>query len=712
MILGGCGKEEHNPVVENYPSSGIEVVLGSTIASRVQNNVWESGDHMGVFMFRTGESLSDASLINGTGNAKYTAEGGSSSFSPATENDRMFYPKGIAVDFIAYYPYTGISNYRIATDLTRQQNPSAIDLLYSDNLKGISATKEAQTLVFRHVFSRLAFVVEAGEGVDATELQNISILIRNIPVYASFDVSAGTLNPDASETKDVTAMADGTEASAIVYPGESAGRTVSVITPAREYTFSIATDSPNWETGYQYKYTLNLSHSVNTPTLKAEITPWKEVEGGGLDGSDEEVQVTPWDGQSSDTNWYEASDTEFQISTAAELNGLSELVRSGIDFTGKTVRLASRVNLNNHPFPSIGFDDTHAFAGTFDGGRHLISGFVPTLNAEERVAALFGFNKGTVRNVQVSGNAELDDDSHAIVIAGGIVAENRGTIEGCRNYLDMNVSSTRNATTSTSVYVGGIAGANLGTISQSQNYGEIEAAQSGAGTGKCLIFIGGISGTLQNGTVSGCENTQSVKATGYTVYAGGISGRTVTGKDAGSIASQIENCNNYGDITINGASKEGYAGGLMGNAYSVSNLRECMNEGAITVKTNTASALIAGGGIIGLAQSSQLSTSQNRGSVTATNTAEASKATAGGIVGKAESTVTIHTCTNSPEASAESGGVTGGIVGTAVTSTEDGKTAMVYGCCQNQGFPAKWIGSAPGTNHKAGVNMESHEDNE
>jgi len=47
---------------------------------------------------------------------------------------------------------------------------------------------------------------------------------------------------------------------------------------------------------------------------------------------------TIWDG-TADTDWYSEDETKFTISTAEQLGGLADLVNTGNDFFGKTVKL-------------------------------------------------------------------------------------------------------------------------------------------------------------------------------------------------------------------------------------------------------------------------------------------------------------------------------------------------------------------------------------
>ena len=95
-----------------------------------------------------------------------------------------------------------------------------------------------------------------------------------------------------------------------------------------------------------------------------------------------QTNTSKWDG-TSDTSWYNKTDTEFTLTTAAQLAGFRDLVDGGNTFAGKTVNLGSDIDLTGIPFDPIGFgyyddDDSdgttnyRVFMGTFDGAGHTI----------------------------------------------------------------------------------------------------------------------------------------------------------------------------------------------------------------------------------------------------------------------------------------------------------------------------------------------------
>jgi uncharacterized repeat protein (TIGR02543 family) len=233
------------------------------------------------------------------------------------------------------------------------------------------------------------------------------------------------------------------------------------------------------------------------------------------------------DASNYDTSWYNTTDTDFTVSTAAQLAGLAVLVNGGNDFKGKTVTLTADADLTDHNWTPIGdrrpiSNNVYAeFAGVFNGGGHSIGNM--TVNINNNYGGLFGVLTGTVKNVSVSGSG-----NKAQYRNGGIVGENHGTIENCTN------ASTVAGDDGT----GGIAGSNSGAITNCSNTGSVTAE----------IDTGGIAGS-NSGTITNCSNTGSVTGSNNI---GGIAGLN----DKGTIA----NCSNAG--TVKG---DGHYGSIAGN---------------------------------------------------------------------------------------------------------------------------------------------------
>ncbi len=136
-----------------------------------------------------------------------------------------------------------------------------------------------------------------------------------------------------------------------------------------------------------------------------------------------------WDENTvADTSWYNAEKTEFILEDVADFLGFRDLVDGGNTFEGKTVTLATDIDLVKKPFDPIGFgyydnDDSddktnyRVFMGTFDGGNHTIynlyencweldpnPGVYDTYTYSTAGAGLFASVKdATIKNIAING---------------------------------------------------------------------------------------------------------------------------------------------------------------------------------------------------------------------------------------------------------------------------------------------------------------------
>lgn len=222
---------------------------------------------------------------------------------------------------------------------------------------------------------------------------------------------------------------------------------------------------------------------------------------------------------------------KFKISSADSLEALTTAVKENdgkgaYNLKGFTFYLANDIELSDTwtPISNVTYP-ADAFAGTFDGNGHTISG----LNGSN---GLFGFvNGATIKNLKVE-----------------------GTISG------------------TSANVGGIVGKTQGkvTITNCSFTGSVSTSKSGSSNA-----AGGIVGRVNAGTlkVENCANHATVTA--EKASAAGIIGY------GGSNKVTITNC--YNDGAISG---QWYPSGICAqNTKGTSKIQECFNSGSIR-KTN------------------------------------------------------------------------------------------------------------------------------
>lgn len=130
-----------------------------------------------------------------------------------------------------------------------------------------------------------------------------------------------------------------------------------------------------------------------------------------------------------DSSWYNETDTEFDIATAEELAGLSELVENGNDFMDKTINLVSDIDLDGYLWEPIGYDHTLPFSGTVQGNSHTLSNlWITGLNRS--FIGLFGQTVGgKFYNLKLD-TANIDDVG---TDSGSLIANmfTNGVMENC-----------------------------------------------------------------------------------------------------------------------------------------------------------------------------------------------------------------------------------------------------------------------------------------
>uniref|UniRef100_UPI003FEF4032 hypothetical protein n=1 Tax=Lachnospira sp. TaxID=2049031 RepID=UPI003FEF4032 len=243
----------------------------------------------------------------------------------------------------------------------------------------------------------------------------------------------------------------------------------------------------------------------------------------------------------------------------------------------KIVKLTADIDVSGSDFKGISY-----FAGTFDGGSHIISGFNVDYKGSD-----FGFfryiaESGFITNLNISGSINITGSQKNI---GGIAGVNKGVIN------ESSFSGKVNASTAT----GAIAGYN-------HENAKIVSCTSDADI-LATNQTGGIAG-VNDGLISSCTsksrvNTQELDTTldigGVDVGTLNLTQNVIDRNDMGGIAGEstgiISDCVNYGKI---GFAHTGYnVGGIAGKQSG--KVITCSNEGEIYGRKDV-------GGIVGQAE--------------------------------------------------------------------------------------------------------------
>ncbi len=146
-----------------------------------------------------------------------------------------------------------------------------------------------------------------------------------------------------------------------------------------------------------------------------------------------QTNVSKWENDTvANTSWYNENDTQFTLNDVADFLGFRDLVDGGNKFEGKTVTLATDIDLDNKLFNPIGggwaYNGGKTFNGTFDGGNHTIYNLRVNgweLDATDKHsgtsmgAGLFSsIHNATIQNIAVVGSELIVETTSIGIIAG------------------------------------------------------------------------------------------------------------------------------------------------------------------------------------------------------------------------------------------------------------------------------------------------------
>ena len=267
-----------------------------------------------------------------------------------------------------------------------------------------------------------------------------------------------------------------------------------------------------------------------------------------------------------DISWYNASETNFEISTAEQLAGLAKLTKAGNKMIGKNFKLMQNIDIQAHLWDPIGYNNNNPFSGNFDGNNKTISN-LQINRANGDWLGLFGqFVSATVKDLTLDGSKIYGKDTSGGFI--GNMAVN-STATNCH---------VKNADlVFTSYNVGGFAGGVL-TGSEVNNC-------SAKGSVVGVNQIGGFVGTSWSNSMiknSYCEGTVEGQ---YIV--GGFSG-FVTFAFGPPTVNKIQDSYSRSNVTAFSDT----VGGFYGWAQTTGDFKNVYSTGTVTVVSDS-------GGFIG-----------------------------------------------------------------------------------------------------------------
>ncbi len=317
--LAACNKiTTPNDCINGYGSQTVHFDSNiRPLTTRAFDAKWEANDAIGIFMTNAGTSLATVVQLPAT-NKQYITVAGDGKFVPANEENKIVFPEADQkVDFVAYYPHTaGLESGNLYNINVSKQDPqNAIDLLYSDNLKSVSAStpKEQILFNFRHILSKLVFNVSMESG---SIISGMSAKLKGFEPKAKFNLSNATLTNEEG-VADFAAVVKGSTVEAIVVPNKTPIGTVEFFIGDKTYIWTPKQDLTSLESGKKYSFDIKLTQGGEAVTLNpgGTISDWEVVDGG-------EYNLTP-EGEAGEPTITVEGETALSFSAQGETKKLS-----------------------------------------------------------------------------------------------------------------------------------------------------------------------------------------------------------------------------------------------------------------------------------------------------------------------------------------------------------------------------------------------------
>lgn len=296
LFLGSCSSEPDGvPPIDGDPIVAAFNAGIAAPATRASGTSWELNDEIGIFMLKSGGSLTVGSDVLAVNKQYYITEitqpieDAKDNLKPKTEAETIYLQPGVPFDFIAYYPWQATANLsggvNFPISLANQMSGSAShDLLYTTTSR-TNVKSNAISMVFSHKLANITIQVERAKGVNATAYVNKQAVLSGMPTVASFNLADGTTFSGVGTVADITSSRaddNGNLYEVIVIPqaaGAYPNRMITFSGLGKDYRWSI----PNgfaFESGKRYTYRFTITDSGLEQDGDVIIEAWTEIDLG------------------------------------------------------------------------------------------------------------------------------------------------------------------------------------------------------------------------------------------------------------------------------------------------------------------------------------------------------------------------------------------------------------------------------------------------
>lgn len=292
MSMQGCSKDLVVTDEPNDPEKFEEVQLRltgevayMTPETRLNANGFVNNDLFGVYT-TTGKMGPNKKAD--PENAKYIYKDGN--IEAADENNVIYWEDNKSMKIYAYYPHDITDNiedeeayaFAIKLDQSTPANYYKSDFLRAES-DAVAKTSNPVDLTFYHLMSKVSVMINHDSSITDSDFNSMTkvLTIEGVADSGCINLKTGvTDEPSSSNSKSITALANGNTFSAIIFPQnrEDVKFRLKLGDDYYSSTINIA-----YESGKEYKYTFTVTKNEGALTLKsAEIEGWSD--GGSIDG--------------------------------------------------------------------------------------------------------------------------------------------------------------------------------------------------------------------------------------------------------------------------------------------------------------------------------------------------------------------------------------------------------------------------------------------
>ena len=250
-LIAGCSPSEN---VVDVTTDALS--FNSEYAGNTSSLTWAQNSKIGIFEKKSGQTLSESSIVDGLSNIPYQTIG-NGIFTHTTRP--LTYPQdGSAVDFIAYAPFSDtLRSYQISVDVSQQTGNPWLNLLASNNIVARTNTKQP-TLRFKRALGKVTLTINSTDGGD---ISGLAATLFDMPTSGTFDLRNNTMT--------VTAPRNGTIP--MTMTGSKFTRTATAyVLPQQLQALKVRFTAAN---GLVREVTLSPSVTVNSDNaLKQDVT--------------------------------------------------------------------------------------------------------------------------------------------------------------------------------------------------------------------------------------------------------------------------------------------------------------------------------------------------------------------------------------------------------------------------------------------------------